>query len=64
MSMLKTRKCSYCGKEIEPGTGMLFVQRAGSVLYFCSNKCKKSQISMKRDPKKLKWTERYERKIM
>ena len=64
MSMLKTRKCSYCGKEIEPGTGMLFVQRAGSVLYFCSNKCKKSQLNMKRDPKKLKWTERYERKIM
>jgi len=64
MSMLKTRKCSYCGKEIEPGTGMLFVQRAGSVLYFCSNKCKKSQLDMKRDPKKLKWTERYERKIM
>ncbi|MCG3215596.1 MAG: 50S ribosomal protein L24e [Candidatus Heimdallarchaeota archaeon] len=62
--MLKTRKCSYCGKEIDPGCGMLFVQRTGSVLQFCSNKCKKSQLYMKRDPKKLKWTERYERKIM
>jgi large subunit ribosomal protein L24e len=62
--MPKTRKCSYCGKEIQPGRGMLFVQRAGSVLYFCSNKCKKSQLVLKRDPKKLKWTERYERKIM
>ncbi|MFW9852219.1 MAG: 50S ribosomal protein L24e [Candidatus Thorarchaeota archaeon] len=62
--MPKTRKCSYCGKEIQPGRGMLFVQRTGSVLYFCSNKCKKSQLILKRDPKKLKWTERYERKIM
>jgi len=62
--MPKTRNCSYCGKEIPPGRGMLFVQRTGSVLYFCSNKCKKSQLILKRDPKKLKWTERYERKIM
>ncbi|MHA1222033.1 MAG: 50S ribosomal protein L24e [Candidatus Heimdallarchaeaceae archaeon] len=60
----RSRKCSYCGKEIEPGRGMLYVQRTGSVLYFCSNKCKKSQIVLKRDPKRLKWTERYERKIV
>lgn len=62
--MPRTQKCSYCGKDIEPGCGMLFVQRTGSVLYFCSNKCKKSQLVLKRDPKKLKWTDRYERKIM
>ncbi len=49
---------------MEPGCGMLFVQKTGSVLYFCSNKCKKSQIVQKRDPKKLKWTERYERKFV
>ncbi|MBY9002021.1 MAG: 50S ribosomal protein L24e [Candidatus Heimdallarchaeota archaeon] len=62
--MPKTRKCSYCGTEVEHGTGLLFVQKTGTVLTFCSNKCKKSQLVLKRDPKKLKWTERYERKIM
>lgn len=60
----RTKKCSYCGKEVEPGRGILFVQRSGSVLSFCSNKCKKSQLVLKRDPKKLKWTDRYERKIV
>ena len=60
----RSRKCSFCGKEIDPGRGMLYVQRAGSILNFCSNKCKKSQLKHKRDPKKLKWTERYERKIV
>ncbi|MCK5304365.1 MAG: 50S ribosomal protein L24e [Candidatus Heimdallarchaeota archaeon] len=62
--MPKIKKCSYCGKDVEHGCGMLYVQRTGTVLTFCSNKCKKSQLVLKRDPKKLKWTERYERKLM
>ena len=36
---------------------MNFVRRDGRVLRFCSNKCKKSAIDLKRDPRKFKWTE-------
>ncbi len=62
--MVKTRKCSYCGTDIEHGTGMLFVQRSGATLDFCSSKCQKTMLKLKRNPKKLKWTDRYERKIL
>ncbi len=62
--MVIVRKCSFCGKEYNQGYGMIYVQRSGSVLNFCSNKCKKSQLKLKRDPKKLKWSAKYERKIL
>ena len=51
-------KCSFCGKKIEIGTGKMFVLKSGVVKYFCSNKCEKNW-RMKRNPKKLKWTESY-----
>ena len=47
-------KCSFCGREIKPGTGKMFVKTNGEILYFCSSKCEKSYF-MKRNPKKLKW---------
>jgi len=54
--VVKTQKCSFCGRDIEPGTGMMFVRNDGTVLWFCSSKCRKSLVEMKRDPRKLKWT--------
>ena len=54
--MVKTQKCSFCGRDIEPGTGMMFVRNDGTVLWFCSSKCRKSLVELKRDPRKLKWT--------
>ena len=59
--MVRIYACSFCGKEIEPGTGMTQVIR-DSVHRFCSRKCRRS-VEMKRDPRKLKWTKSYERKI-
>jgi len=50
--------CAYCGREIEPGTGLMYVKNDGSVVWFCSSKCFKSW-KLKRDPRKLKWTEKY-----
>jgi large subunit ribosomal protein L24e len=47
--------CSFCGQEIEPGTGKMFVRRDGSVLYFCSSKCEKNMLKLKRVPRKIKW---------
>ena len=37
--MVDTYTCSYCGKQLEPGTGKLFVRKDGAVFYFCSSKC-------------------------
>jgi large subunit ribosomal protein L24e len=51
--------CSFCGEEIEPGTGKMFVKKDGKVLYFCSRKCEKNMIKLKRNPRKFKWTKHY-----
>ena len=51
-------KCSFCGKPIPTGRGIMFVKNSGEIFYFCSSKCEKNW-RMKRDPKKLKWTEAY-----
>ena len=52
-------KCDFCGKEIPIGTGMIYVQKDGKPLYFCSSKCKKNAVVLKRDSKLLKWTTSY-----
>jgi len=57
--LLSLRKCSFCGKDVTPGTGRQFVRNDGSVLYFCSNKCRLNQLKLKRDPRKLKWTSKH-----
>lgn len=56
--MPKTHICSFCGKTVEPGTGIMYVKNDGTVLWFCSSKCFKS-YKMGRDPRKLKWTLKY-----
>jgi large subunit ribosomal protein L24e len=54
--MPKTRKCSFCGKDFPPGTGIMYVKNDGSIIWFCSSKCRKSTLELRRDPRKLKWT--------
>ncbi|RLE63764.1 MAG: 50S ribosomal protein L24e [Thermoprotei archaeon] len=56
--MPKLRECSFCGYKIPPGTGLLFVKNDGTLLYFCSRKCRISYMR-KRNPIKLKWTRKY-----
>ena len=51
--------CSFCGKEIEPGTGKMYVMRNGTVYYFCSSKCQKNMLKLRRIPRKIRWTEAY-----
>jgi len=48
-------KCSFCGLEIEKGTGIMFVKNDGKILYFCSSKCEKNMLKLKREPSKVKW---------
>jgi len=52
-------ECSFCGKQIEPGTGMLYVKKDGTVLYFCSHKCRTNMIKLKRVPRRVRWSGRY-----
>ena len=52
-------KCSFCGKNIERGTGKLLAKNDSSILYFCTNKCEKNMLKLKRNPRDIKWTDAY-----
>ncbi|MGC8584670.1 MAG: 50S ribosomal protein L24e [Thermoplasmata archaeon] len=53
------RYCSFCGKEIEPGTGKIYIKRDGTILHFCSSKCEKNMLKLRRVPKYVTWTKAY-----
>ncbi len=59
--MVERRVCSFCGAEIEPGTGKLYVKKDGTVLAFDSNKCYKNMIDLGRVPRVTGWTRAYMR---
>lgn len=48
--------CSFCNNEIPKGTGELYVLRDGTILPFCSSKCKANSIGLKREGRLVKWT--------
>jgi len=48
-------KCSFCGKEIEKGTGVMFIKNDGKVFYFDSSKCEKNMLKLGREPARTKW---------
>lgn len=48
-------KCSFCSEEIEKGTGKMFVRNDGKLFYFCSSKCEKNMLKLRREPKNVKW---------
>ena len=52
-------KCTFCGNQIEKGTGKMFVFVSGKIDYYCSNKCEKNIQKLKRDPLRVRWTEHY-----
>jgi len=53
--------CSFCGKDIEPGTGTMFVRNDNQRFYFCSQKCERSMLKMGRTARRIKWTKSYEK---
>ena len=59
--MVERRVCSFCGDSIEPGTGKMFVKKDGTTFQFCTNKCQKNMLKLKRVPRKTKWSRRYEK---
>jgi ribosomal protein L24E len=40
---------------MEKGTGLMHVKRDGTPSYYCSRKCKKNAIKLKRKPRLTKW---------
>ncbi|MFQ6020627.1 MAG: 50S ribosomal protein L24e [Candidatus Aenigmatarchaeota archaeon] len=48
-------KCSFCNKEIENGTGKMFVRNDGKIFYFCKSKCEKNMLKLRREPHKVRW---------
>lgn len=58
--MVTKRKCSFCGRDIEPGTGKMVVAASGSVSFYCSSKCEKNHLKLKRSPRRVRWTRIYQ----
>lgn len=60
--MPRNFKCSFCGHESQQAAGLMYVKNDGSILHFCSRRCRKSMLQFKRDPRVLKWTAYYGKK--
>lgn len=54
-------KCSFCGLDIERGTGKIYVKKDGKILNFCSSKCEKNTIKLGRKFLKTKWSSKYKK---
>lgn len=57
---METRVCTFCANNIEPGTGTLYVKRDGSIFHFCSSKCRKNLLILKRVPRRVRWSKAFE----
>jgi large subunit ribosomal protein L24e len=58
MSLL-AKPCNFCDRSVPKGSGTMLAKNDGTVLWFCSSKCKKNALVLKRDPRKLKWTKKH-----
>lgn len=54
-------KCSFTGKEIPKGKGIMYVKKDGKILYFLNSKCEKNFLKLNRKPIKTKWSELYKK---
>ena len=53
-------KCTFCGNDIEKGTGMIYVEKTGRVHYYCSSKCERN-VGLGRNPKHVRWTQEFKK---
>jgi ribosomal protein L24E len=56
--MTKT-KCVFCGVEQEDYKGVYLMKNDGSANYYSSHKCVINHTKLKRDKKKIRWTEAF-----
>ena len=59
--MFSQKKCNFCGKDVSLGYGTMLVRKDGSIYWYCSSKCKKNQVKLRRDPRKFKWTTQFKK---
>ncbi len=59
--MVERRVCTFCGVEIEPGTGSMYIKKDGVIYNFCSSKCHKNLVHLGRVPRRTTWTRYYDR---
>ena len=52
-------KCSFCSREENDFMGVHLIKNDGSIDFFCTSKCRKNALKLKRDKRKLKWTMTY-----
>jgi large subunit ribosomal protein L24e len=52
---METKRCSFCKVKMPAGSGKMLVKKDGAVMYFCSSKCEKNALKLKRSPRKVKW---------
>jgi len=52
-------KCVFCGREENDFMGVHLIQNDGAVSFFCSSKCRKNTLKLKRDKRKVRWTEAF-----
>ena len=48
-------RCSFCKQNYEFPRGLTLILNDGNILYFCSSKCRKNLLKLKRDNKKVNW---------
>ena len=54
-------KCTFCGYNIEQGTGKILALNTGDTKYYCSNKCEKNERKLHRNPRSIKWSQHYKK---
>ena len=52
-------KCTFCGNNILRGTGKMHVKKDAKILYFCSSKCQKNMLKLRRKPITTRWSTRF-----
>ncbi len=55
-------KCSFCGKEEHSFKGLHLINNDGTISYFCSAKCRFNAIKLKRNKRKVRWTQAFKLK--
>ncbi len=49
-------ECYFCGKEVPKGKGTIYSKKDGTTYLFCSGKCRKNMLKLKRVGKNVNWT--------
>ena len=53
-------RCSFCKQNYEFPRGLTLILNDGNIKYFCSSKCRKNDLKLKRDSKNVNWVRKAE----